>query len=230
MNEPVTVCITSYNRFDLLKQTIDSFFQLNSYPIESFIVTEDSTNLDMKKNIENEYKDKIKLIFNEKNLGLIQSIDNMYNMVETEYIFHSEDDYKYDGNPNFIQESIDILKENNNINQIWIRHLSNYTVSHGKRMLDRLESETLQTSTGVKYRMVKNNGPWCGFSFNPGLRRLSDYKKLFPNGYSEYTQKGHGAYSEFACNQNAKKNGYRAALLINGACYNMGQNISTHKW
>ncbi len=230
MKNTVTVCLTSYNRFNLLKQTVDSFLELNSYPIEKFIVTEDSANLEMKKKIENEYKDKVKLIFNEKNLGLLQSIDNMYNMVKTEYIFHSEDDYKYDGNPNFMQDSIDILTENNNINQIWIRHLNNYTVSHGKNILNRLESEALQTSTGVKYRMVKNNGSWCGFSFNPGLRRLSDYKRLFPSGYIKHIQKGHGVCSEFACNQHAKENGYRAALLTNGACHNMGQHISTYKW
>lgn len=226
----VTVCITSFNRFELLQQTIDSFRKLNKFPIERFLVIDDSQNKDMHQKLKDTYSDgSIEFMFNEQNIGQIKSIDKMYATVNTDYIFHSEDDYQYIGNQNFIQDSMDILEENEWINQIWMRHLQNYVISHGENGLKRFESEVLTTSTGVKYRMVKDNNGWCGFSFNPGLRRVSDYKKLFPNGYMEHIKEGHGVLSEFACSKHAAKNGYRAALLVNGACNNMGQHVSTYK-
>lgn len=41
--EEVTLVITSCGRFDLLKRTLDSFFEKNTYPIKKIIITEDST-------------------------------------------------------------------------------------------------------------------------------------------------------------------------------------------
>ena len=36
----VTLVITSCGRFDLLKETLDSFFEYNTYPIKKIIITE----------------------------------------------------------------------------------------------------------------------------------------------------------------------------------------------
>jgi len=41
--EDVTAVITSCGRFDLLEETLDSFFEFNTYPIKKIIITEDST-------------------------------------------------------------------------------------------------------------------------------------------------------------------------------------------
>lgn len=232
MPKEVTVCVTSYNRFDLLKQTVDSFFKLNKFPIKRFVIIEDSANKALHDRIRKEFGSKIDLIFNDKNLGQLQSIDKMYSTVNTEYIFHSEDDYKYSGNPNFIQDSIDILEERQDVKQIWLRHLNNYAVSHGAAGVKQFEKEVLYTKTKVPYRMLTpiHCGNWCGFSFNPGLRRLADYKKFFPKGYSFHITPGEKAVqSEYACNKHVMKLGYRAALLVNGACSNMGAGVSTHR-
>ena len=42
MTTPVTFTITSCNRLDLLKLTLDSFLNLNTYPIDEFIISDDS--------------------------------------------------------------------------------------------------------------------------------------------------------------------------------------------
>ena len=39
----VSLVITSCGRFDLLKKTLDSFFEKNTYPIKKIIIIEDST-------------------------------------------------------------------------------------------------------------------------------------------------------------------------------------------
>lgn len=235
-NKTVTVCVTSYDRFDLLKQTIDSFRSLNTHAIERFIVVEDSAKPEMRDRISREYGDTIDLIFNEVNLGQPRSIDKAYRTITTDYIFHTEDDYLYVGNPNFIQDSIVILEERADVHQVWLRHLENYLVSHGRAALDGedgvrfFEDEVLFTTTRVPYRLVRlpHWGSWCGFSWNPGLRRTSDYRRLFPDGYAAHVAPDKvGFEAEYCCNLHAMENGYRAAFMVDGACNNVGHEAST---
>jgi len=225
----VTVCITSYNRFSLLKKTIDSFLSLNKFPIERIIVIDDSTNPEIKNLISTNYSNKVEFIFNEINIGQVRSIDKMYKTVTSDYIFHSEDDYLFYGNANFIQDSIDILEEDKSVHQIWIRHADNYRVSHGD-INNYLESETLKTSTNVYYKKIisPHCSYWCGFSFNAGLRRTEDYNKMFPNGYSEFQRPDEARWiDEFRCNEHAMKYGYRAAYLLNSACATIGHGAQS---
>lgn len=222
-DKKVTVCLTSCNRFDLLSQTLNSFFSLNTYPIEKFFITEDSTSTEMKDSILQNYGDRVELIFNEVNKGPYRSSDYMYNKVDTQYIFHCEDDWLFRNNANFIQQSMDILEERPDVHQVWI--ISENVHPHA------IEPAVLQTTTGVNYKMVNadHGGGWCGFSGNPGLRRKSDYLKIFPNGFQEFIIPGKPiVYTEHNCNLNAGKHGYRAAILLDSACEHIGYGQSTH--
>ena len=78
----VSVVMTSFNRFDLLHQAVLTFLATNRYPIEQFIIIEDSGIKEMKSRIEDflsrQATDVVKqyhLIFNEKTEGQIESID-----------------------------------------------------------------------------------------------------------------------------------------------------------
>jgi len=228
----VTVCITSYNRFDLLKQTIDSFVKLNNYPIARIAVIEDSTLPEMKDKVIKEYGSDIDLIFNETRLGQAPSLDKIYKTVTTKYIFHTEDDYLYVGNPNFVAESRELLEEKSDIHQVWCRHFDNFVVSHGTGWHHQFEDEILHSKNGIPYKMLRANyANWCGFSWNPGLRRTEDYLKMFPKGFAEFIGPEYlisGVQTEARCNINAGKQGYRAASLINGACKNMGIGRETY--
>jgi hypothetical protein len=218
MSKEITFCLTSCNRFDLLQITLDTFFSLNSYPIKKFIVIEDSGLPEMRDKILKKYENKIELIFNEVNLGPYKSIDKLYQQVDTEYIFHSEDDWKYQNNANFVQESLDVLETNPNVNQVWVRQDIDWSW---------VETKKYATPKHTTYRMVKSPhlGGWCGFSHNPGLRRKSDYNKMFPNGFAEFILPNEKAvHTELACNINAMNHGYRAAALLNSACVHIGGN------
>jgi hypothetical protein len=207
----ITFCLTSCNRFDLLKRTLDSFFSVNTYPIHKFIITEDSGLLEMKNKIIDYFGDKINLIFNEKNLGIYKSIDNMYKFVDTEYLYHCEDDWEFSGNKNFIQESIDILEERKDIHRVCSRFdLPN----------DWLEQNIYSTSSGVKFTRLKDPhcGDWNGFSNNPGLRRLSDYNNL---------KEKPAVFTEHNCMLNSRKFNFRAAVLLNRSCRHIGNGRST---
>lgn len=223
MNHLITVCLTSCNRFNLLQITLDSFFKTNTYPIAKFIINEDSGNLEMKEKILSHYGDKVELIFNPNNLGLYKSIDNMYAQVTTEYIFHCEDDWQFYSNGNFIKNSIDILEERKDIHQVWLRPISSLS--------EWIEPNVHSTTSGCQYKLVKSPhcGDWCGFSHNPGLRRKSDYIKMFPNGYSEFIVPNKSiVFTEHNCNLVAAKHNYRAAILLQDACNHIGHGQSTY--
>lgn len=212
----VTVCITSCGRWNLLQATLNSFLRLNKYPIAKYLLHEDSGDIRIFEKIQEKYP-MFHLIRSEENVGLLKSIDKLYDLVETEYIFHLEDDWIFENNPDFIQQSLKVL-ENPNIHQVWIRQ---------GIPEDWLEQEDLGG-----YRMVKNChfGDWCGFSFNPGLRRLSDYKQIFPNGYNALNTHGtNSVFNEHECNQVASSQGYRAAILNNRVCRHLGEGKSTYK-
>ncbi len=216
MSKDITFCLTSCNRFDLLQITLDSFFATNTHPIKKYIVIEDSGLPEMKDKILKKYGSKIELIFNDVNLGPYKSIDKLYAQVDTEYIFHSEDDWKFGNNPDFIKESLDILETNKNVNQVWVRKDIDWSW---------IEPTTFGTVNYTKYKMVKcpHLGGWCGFSHNPGLRRKSDYTRIFPNGFAECILPNEKAvHTELACNIRAMNQGYRAATLINTACTHIG--------
>lgn len=212
----VTVCITSCGRWNLLQATLDSFLKLNKYPIAKYLLHEDSGDIKIFEKIKEKYPF-IECIRSESNVGLLKSIDNLYALVETPYIFHLEDDWYFEGNPNFIEQSLEVL-ENPNIHQVWIRQ--------------GIPEDWLERQVVSGYRMVKQShfGDWCGFSFNPGLRRLSDYKQMFPNGYDALNTHGvNSVLNEHECNQVASAQGYRAAILNNRVCRHLGEGKSTYK-
>ena len=169
MITPVTFTITSCNRIDLLDKTIESFTSINTYEIDEFILSDDSDNYEISNHIKNKYGNKFKIISNSPRLGLSKSLDNLFKSSKNEFIFHCEDDWMFDSNPNLISNSLDILNENPDIHQVSVRH--DYNNPH-KPMGDKQ-----QTSTLVDYWILTQSFKsmptqiWNGYSWNPGLRR-----------------------------------------------------------
>ena len=225
----VSVVVTSYNRWNFLKECVNSFNKLTGGH-SPFIIIEDSAKPQMKANIEKEWGNKVQLIFNDKNIGQAASMDKAYSTVNTKYVLHVEDDYKFVSNPNFIKNSVSILEERDDVHQIWIRKIENFKVSHGADAPTKLfEQDVCNTKSNVPYRMVKVRGPWNGFSFMPGIRRIDDWKLFFPNGYVG-ASKGQkpGVMTEVSCARHVAQFNYRAALLLNGSCQTTHKN-STYK-
>jgi len=193
MFEKITFALTSCGRPDLLERTMDSFFNFNTYPIDKYIISEDSNILGINDRLIEKYKDKnIEWIINTERLGQIKTIDNMYSKIETEYIFHCEEDWLFT-NSSFIEKSLDILKLNDKILQVWLRARDD---TNGHPIVYFNDSYDL-----IAYGYLNC---WNGFSFNPGLRRLVDYKLI-----SKYGDVGH----EPQISEKYRELGYKAAIL-----------------
>jgi GR25 family glycosyltransferase involved in LPS biosynthesis len=213
----VSVVFTSCGRLDLLEKTIRSFLQYNTYPIDKYIVIENDKQKNTKEVLAKIFKDlNFLLIINDENIGQVSSIDKAYSFVESEYIFHCEDDWEF-YNKNFIQNSIDVLKHNQKYINVNIRKRFD-----GERGSMHPISEKLYTNSNTCFHEYEINylGMWHGFCWNPGLRRNSDYK--FIKNYKKY--KDEAGVGNFY-----KENGYVAVCLEQEYCKHLGTNSFTLK-
>lgn len=205
--QSVSLVVTSCSRPDLLKRTLDSFYKYNTYPISKVIIIEDG--IGTTPDIQNI------VYLNSEHRGQVPSIDLAYSYVDTPYIFHCEDDWEF-YDYGFIEASLDILEKHNNILQVWLRE-HNDTNTHPIVKLHEFEFETMRAGMNM----------WHGFSWNPGLRRLSDYKRI--GSYSEYS--GHdNASTESNIGCLYKDLGYHAAILPKGYVRHIGWGRSVTKW
>jgi len=206
MSDPdnsVTLVITSCGRWELLIKTIQSFLAFNTYPITKCIVIDDSGYQQSIEFLRSILRMPTLIIQNIINLGQVPSVDIAYSLVDTKYIFHCEDDWEF-FDYSFIEDSMDILEKYPEICHVSLRAHDNNGHPHEPDLIDDkfhyLESEYL--------------GIWSGFTFNPGLRRLSDYLKFKPyyrlNEVTPYTKKGGIAEMDIAIHY--FKAGYRGVI------------------
>lgn len=176
----VTGVLTSCGRHDLLELTLQSFFAVNSAPLDRLIVVEDGP--EIAEDVRGKFSGhRIDWIATGKRVGQIAAIDYAYSRVRTPYIFHMEDDWQF-LRPEFIERSAAILDRNPKCLQVWIRAVDD-TQFHPVE-------DHVYVTRGVQWRRMALDymfkGEWHGFSFNPGLRRLNDYVSI--GGYGLHTR------------------------------------------
>ena len=211
----ITVVLTSCNRPTELYATLQSFFKYNTYPIKKIIIIDDSGKSNcinhcislIPSDIEKE------IIYNEKNIGQIASIDKAYARVDTEYIFHCEDDWEF-YDYGFIEKSLEILLENDKIFTVWLRSYENFcVVENGHPVRPEIFK--------YKYRIMdifqERTNIWSGFTLNPGLRRSRDCRLLMP--YSQYigSKECNCGGVEQALSNIYYKNGFVCAITLNNS-------------
>jgi SAM-dependent methyltransferase len=209
----VSVVLTSCGRLDYLQRTIETFNKFNTFPIHEFIIVEDSGNKAVHKAVKTLYPD-YTIICNPKNIGLVASIDKGYAEVKTPFIFHCEEDWEFTRS-GFIEKSLEILLICPEIMQVWIRAL-NDTNGHPF-------SEETYRAGNTDFRLVAVNvggGAWHGFTWNPGLRRLSDYEKVAP--FNDVLPEAKAGEREMMVGIMFYKRGYRAAILPEGYIFHIG--------
>jgi len=198
----VSLVVTSFNRFDLLQKTIDSFNRVNKYPVEVIII-DDSCSKGMTRRIKENYSN-YNIIFNDKNIGLIESIDKAYSQVKTPYIFHSEDDFEY-FKSGFIENCLTVMESDPKIFRVGIRgHTHNPSLDPEIKMVGSV-AYRLAMFHSLEIEAHRNQF-WHGFGFQCGLIRKSAYDLVKP--YSQYSDR-----SEFITVRECK---------IGTAYYNLG--------
>ena len=218
---PITFTITTCNRLDLLEKTLTSFSNLNKYPIDEYIMSDDSGSSEVFDFLKNTFGDKFKILQNNPKIGLAKSIDRLFSEAKNEYIFHCEDDWFFEGNPNFINDSLTILENNKNIHHVWIRHEDDLAQQYLASL--NFNEDSIVEFNNIKYKQIPIIEHWNGFSYNPGLRRKSNYITFFPDGVAAIGD-------ESDCAKYTASFNYKSVLLNNTSCYHIGYDKRTENF
>lgn len=172
----ITLVVTSCGRMDLLKITLESFNRFNTAPIREVFITEDAGDEGVHAVIPAHWKEHCTVFINRPKLGQLASIDLAYAHVTTPYVFHCEDDWEF-YRPGFVEDSRTILDLRPEILQVWLRSYNHDLRVHSPYI--RLETREIVGGVAC-YPLVSDKPEWQGFSLNPGLRRMKEYRLCAP--------------------------------------------------
>jgi len=209
MGSNITLVVTSCDRHDFLKKTLDGLISVHcggAKPDRCIIIEDGSTPMPdwLRDNIHyySSNLGTVEWVSNETRMGQVYSIDRAYSMVKTDYIFHCEDDYEWLLSGSWMTDSKSILEKYPTISMVSLR--GNDCNQHPN--IDYPPYE------GFKIQMPGWRNVWGGINYNPGLRRLSDYKRV--GSYGKYTVYGAmGLDTEIPISELYLKLGYRIAVL-----------------
>lgn len=207
----ITFVLISCGRLDYLRTTISSFMKYNTYPIAEYILIDDSENKKVHDKIRQMYPN-FTLLLSPNHKGEVASIDEAYSHVKTDYIFHCEDDWEFT-KASFIEPSLEILEHEPMISQVWLLwahpHITHFT-------------KESYMAGGTEYHLMDLDIGGIGLTWNPGLRRLSDYKLIAP--FTQYFQDGDPATTaEWFAARRLTEMGYRSAILKAEYCHHIGK-------
>jgi|LakMenEpi03Aug12_release.lakeMendotaPanAssembly.Ray.scaffolds.fasta_scaffold02179_41 hypothetical protein len=178
----ITMVVTSCGRQDLLEKTLVSFEKFAPNTLDELIIVEDGP-------VDNSFVKNLMPTVKSFNLlnslvprrGQLLNIEWAYSKIKTPYIFHCEDDWEFT-KPNFIEDSYRILKQEENCLMVHLRsHRDQWQENFNRSWIEDQEYKLSDEHGTLSYWKTR---PWIqhdggfGFSFNPGLRRLVDYKKI----------------------------------------------------
>lgn len=203
MSGDITLVVTSCGRFDLLEETLVSLDAAEPDGFARKIIIEDSGDEAMAARIRARFPD-CDLIFNQPNLGQMRSIDRAYEAVETPYVFHCEDDWRFGPEP-FLQTCRNLLLTHPDISVACVRRPD--------ELHPKFQARLTPLEDGVAVMPPDAHPEWFGYSFNPSLVRLDTWKRYGPFA-------GHG--SEEVLSYRLKRDGFTLAFLTPGSAVHIG--------
>ena len=172
--QSVTCVLTSCGRFDLLRVTLDSF--LAHHRSARFLIAEDSADEAFAEQVRDRYP-KVEVLVNQPRLGQHRSIDRAYAQVSTPFIFHMEDDFRFD-RPVDVAEAVELIEIDHAISSVCFRRFDTLKLRH------RLFAQRFAHGANRYARMRRAHRDWYGFTFNPSVLRRDFWAERGP--YQDY--------------------------------------------
>ena len=188
---------TACGRPDLLAQTLRSFVATVDAPLREVIVVEDSGR-DCNAHLVAEFP-QVTWVTHPRNLGQVCSVDAAYARVTAPFVFHCEDDWEF-LRGGYIGASRRILDAHPDVFTVVLR-------GHGRPYY---QGETREDGTVL-------TSPWTvsdyahSYTFNPGLRRMEDYRAHGPYAKLATFVRGCAWESEWDLAVYHQKAGFRLA-------------------
>lgn len=203
----VTLCLTAGGRPDLLEETLRTLIPYNGQFFDAAFVTNDRGDAATDE-VVRRLLPEATLLTHKTALGHHASVDEMYGMVQTPFIFHCEDDWAFDPVP-FVPMAVEAMHVLPLVSHVSMRQTESFR-RHYQRQRQFFPPLALP---GGGYARRLSEGGWRGFSFNPSLVPLSLWKRIGP--YAQYK-------SEKDINLAVEAAGLERAFLVPGVYYHLG--------
>lgn len=169
----VTVAVTSCGRLNLLLRTLGSFRRHNREA--RLVISEDSADPAVAAAVRSAVPD-AEVLWEPVRRGLMGSIDRLYARIETDFIFHLEDDWDFSG-PVDWTSALSLLSRREDISQVCVRAASEIKPKW------MAQSSSLHWAERRYSLMSPTAHPeFFGWSSNPGLIRRELYRRYAPFG------------------------------------------------
>lgn len=232
----VTFTITTCKRYDLFEKTMNSFLNccIDLDRIDAWLCVDDNSSSADREKMTRNYPFFDFYFKTPQEKGHPQSMNIILDKVDTPYIFHIEDDWKFFAKRNYITELLDILNEDSGYGQALIN--KNYTEIDTD--INIVGGIPKTTSTGLRYfehefvptqedmnKFYKKYGPgrqsayWPHFSMRPSLHRTSVWKDL--GSFNETV-----SHFEMEYAYRYVKAGYKSVFLESIYCLHIGRLTS----
>lgn len=187
--------------------------RFNEYPIDEYLIYEDSGKPDCNEDVKAEFPF-LKFIEPPHRTGQIIAQDTLWQNVKSEYALAWEEDWET-VRGGFVEKAIPILRGRPNILQVIFR--------------SPLENNGHPTTLGgIGYRTLSTHYKWKGFSFAPSLKRKSDYNKIGTYQRHAPFNRQLPAQSEYKLGVLYWRLGYKAAILNDGYVKHIGAGMHVH--
>lgn len=212
----VTHCLTIGRRPDLLVQTLAS---LQGAPTLRTIAINDFGDAETNAAFRAACPEGELMTFSTR-LGHHAAVDALYARVDSEFIFHNEDDWQFT-RTDFLDEALRLLAADPNIVSVCLRDTADIGL-----VADQMQSFRLHELAGVRFHRLDHlHDQWYGFSFNPHVIRRSLWQGL--GGYAGFERERH-------ISRRLKAQGGYVAYLQPAACRHIGEGRSSftkpHGW
>lgn len=205
MNYEIDLCLTIGRRPSLLRQTLGSLlYRANFKQIIAINDFRDQETNDVFK----ELCPTGILINLDKQIGHHRAVDLMYSKVSSPYILHCEDDWLFTSDL-MLDESIKLLEVNKNIGSVCLRKIKDFNLNE-----ENNSKKIIQQHGDIKFcRLDGTHEQWHGFTFNPHVTSLSQWKEFGP--YSAFKKERH-------ISRKLRSSGAFVAYLQPGSCVHIG--------
>ena len=198
----ITVIFQTSGRSQMLASTLASFFKFNTYPLKKIVAIHDGKTYDELDKLIKLYSN-ITWIITNINVGQLAALDQIYKYIDTDYYFHSEEDWEY-VRSGFIEYGIQAHEFDPKLNGLHITHRVNY------------ESEFFLAGP-LKIITELQAKRYSGLSFYPTVRRIKEYRLL------------EGGYTGASLNMSYGKGAGSCELLISKQYVMKGYHIASSR-
>ena len=201
--DDVTVCVTSCARLDLLAEVMESFRAF--HPGGKILISEDSADPKAIAALQADYP-YAQILSGPEQVGQMRSIDRMFSLVETPYLFHMEDDRPFKGAIDW-DAARELLDTRPDVANVCVGDFAEIKPKY------RVRSDPAMCR-GVEFRIMRVDAhpEFFGWSNGPGLMRTSLY-----HAYAPFSRARHDQISAMI-----KRDGGREAYYVPGVSFHAG--------